>query len=81
MINLSNLFPLGTYPQLKQIQSTLNIASYIVLRYSRRWGSNLRTLDQLCYEIRYTREDMTELEHLNIKGLRFRKNKNSYLVY
>ena len=33
LINLSNLFPSGTHPQLKQIQSTLNIAGYIVLMY------------------------------------------------
>ena len=51
LINLSNLFPLGTYPQLKQIQSTLNIAGYIVSRYNRRWGSNPRTSNQLCSEI------------------------------
>ena len=35
LINHSKLFPLGTYPQLKQIQSTLNIAGHIVPRYSR----------------------------------------------
>ena len=29
LINLSNLFPLGTYPQLKQIQSALNISEIL----------------------------------------------------
>ena len=50
-VNLSNLFPPGDVPQLKQIHSTLNIAGYIAPRYSRRWGSNPRISNQLCSEM------------------------------
>ena len=52
LIKLSNLFPLGTYPQLKQIQSPLNIADHIVPKHSRRWGSNPRTLKQSLFQRR-----------------------------